>query len=373
MYKLMIVDDEELICKGLSELMEWSELGFELITTHDDGKDAIEHLQQEPIDVVLTDIKMTHVSGLELAKFVHENIPRTKVVINSGYREFDYAKQAVEYDVVHYLLKPTQFDEIERVFKQIKRELDRERLAEAEEDGHLDLVEMIHVAPSEYLQRVSHYKLFMSIILDGDADAVNGQVAAYFQEMNGLPLGAVRHIVIDLFAVLTHQFMEMGTDIWGVTRSMVDHRHILKMKGKPELQQWCESAFLDIIRCVNQNTKSSSDNVIMKALEYMERNYSQNISLEDVADRVFLNPVYFSRLFRQQVGETFTQYLTRIRMEKAMQLLKENRYKTYVVGEKVGYSNCKYFTRVFKQFTGYTTTEYMKRQMELETAGHEPK
>lgn len=373
MYKLMIVDDEELICKGLSELMEWSDMGFELITTHDDGQDAIEHLRQEPVDVVLTDIKMTHVSGLEVAKYVHEHIPRTKVVINSGYREFDYAKQAVEYDVVHYLLKPTQFDEIERVFKQLKRDLDRERMSEAEEAGQADFVEMVHVEPNEYMQWVSRYKLFMSIICDEDTDAVDSQVEAFFQEMNDLPLGAVRHIVIDMFAVLTNQFMETGTDIWGITRSMVDHRHMLKMKDKSELKNWCETALLDIIRYINLNKKASSDNVILKALEYMERNYQQNISLEDVADRVFLNPVYFSRLFKQQVGETFTQYVTKIRMEKAIQLLKENRYKTYVVGEKVGYSNCKYFTRVFKQFTGVTTTEYVKRHMELETTVHGPK
>jgi len=113
-------------------MMEWDNIGFELAATFEDGREAIAYLQENSVDVVLTDIRMRDISGLEVAQYVHEYLPHVKVVIISGYREFDYAKQAVEYNVVHYLVKPTQFDEVENIFKQIKAELDKEKTLEQE-------------------------------------------------------------------------------------------------------------------------------------------------------------------------------------------------------------------------------------------------
>jgi len=82
--------------------------------------------------------------------------------------------------------------------------------------------------------------------------------------------------------------------------------------------------------------------------------------LESVADLVFLHPVYLSKLFKQYVGINYTDYLTQIRIQKALELIGERKYKMYEVGEMVGYSNSKYFYRVFKQVTGHTPKEYCR-------------
>ncbi len=125
--KLLIVDDEEIIRKGLAGIVDWESLGYQVVATLEDGKSAIEYLDRMPVDVVLTDIKMTFVSGIDLAKFIYEQKPNIKIVLISGYKEFELARQAVRYNAFYYLLKPTNIDELVKVFGDLKLELDKER------------------------------------------------------------------------------------------------------------------------------------------------------------------------------------------------------------------------------------------------------
>ncbi|WP_127579600.1 response regulator transcription factor [Paenibacillus koleovorans] len=125
-YKLIIVDDEEHIREGLSDLVDWTSLGFELVAKLEDGIYAKALLEKTKIDIILTDVKMTHMSGLELAKHVHEHHPKTKIVLISGFKEFEFVKQAMAYNVVNYLLKPTKLSDIRSVFQDVKARLDKE-------------------------------------------------------------------------------------------------------------------------------------------------------------------------------------------------------------------------------------------------------
>ncbi|MGG1519353.1 response regulator [Paenibacillus oryzisoli] len=126
-YRLIIVDDEEHIREGLCDLVNWDSLGFQVIAKLEDGKQALEWLQKTDVDVILTDINMTFISGLELAKYVYEQYPATKVVLISGFKEFEFAKQAIAYNVVNYLLKPTKLSQIVSVFQELKLKLDKEK------------------------------------------------------------------------------------------------------------------------------------------------------------------------------------------------------------------------------------------------------
>ena len=103
---------------------------------------------------------------------------------------------------------------------------------------------------------------------------------------------------------------------------------------------------------------SSGESTIALAKKYIESNYDKEICLDDVSRHVDLSTAYFSRLFKQQTGENFIDYLIKIRMEMGKTLLHETTLKTYQVGEKVGYNNTKYFCKLFKNYTGYTPTEY---------------
>ena len=93
MYKVLLVDDEILVREAISAKIEWGHLGFELVGDCENGKAAIEFLKENPVDVVLTDICMPYLDGMGLSKYIYENMPQTRIIIFSGYSDFEYAKQ----------------------------------------------------------------------------------------------------------------------------------------------------------------------------------------------------------------------------------------------------------------------------------------
>ena len=128
MYKLLIADDEVEILNGLCNYFPWEECGFELAAQATNGEEVIQLLLHQKFDAILCDINMPHKSGLEIAAFVKNHYPSTKIVLLSGHKEFDYAQQAIHSKVYRYLLKPTQYDELFQTFSEIAKELNTQAM-----------------------------------------------------------------------------------------------------------------------------------------------------------------------------------------------------------------------------------------------------
>lgn len=126
MYKLLVVDDEYEIRSGLCKFFPWNEIGFEVVGQAENGRKAYEFLQTSHADVVLCDIMMPMMSGLELANLLSVSKPKVKVIFFSGHKDFEYARKALEYGVKSYILKSTNYNELIRVFSKIKSDLDEE-------------------------------------------------------------------------------------------------------------------------------------------------------------------------------------------------------------------------------------------------------
>lgn len=127
MYRLLFVDDEALIREGVSENVKWEKYGYELAGSCENGKEALAFIRNNPVDVVLTDICMPYLDGLQLSGKIFENYPEIKIIILSGYDEFEYAKKAIRYGVKEYLLKPITAVELGEALAGLKEELDREK------------------------------------------------------------------------------------------------------------------------------------------------------------------------------------------------------------------------------------------------------
>ncbi|SEN81212.1 response regulator [Paenibacillus sp. OV219] len=241
MYNLMIVDDEVEIRTGLKNYFPWNEIGYEVVCEAENGLQALELLKEKQVDVILSDIMMPLMSGLELAKELHENDSAIKLVFLSGYMDFQYAKQAMTYSVKNYLVKPTVYKELVEVFQSLKAELDKER--------------------SKSEQRAE------------EAD------------------------------------------------SKQENRYISAIK------------------------------------KFIDANYT-NVTLESASAHVHLNHSYTSKLFRQQTGITFMDYVIQVKMQKAAELLANPIYKTYEISEMLGYTNPHNFTRSFKRVFGKSPRDY---------------
>ena len=132
MYKVLIVDDEPEMLEGLKILIDWQHYGFKIKDTSKNGLEAVEKIQNFRYDLVITDIRMPKLDGMELIKEIYNLKPLIKVMILSGYNDFKYAKQAIQFGVKGFLLKPIDEDELVEYLIEIKNELDNKHTIEHE-------------------------------------------------------------------------------------------------------------------------------------------------------------------------------------------------------------------------------------------------
>lgn len=126
LYRIILVDDEEEIREAVKKRVDWEGCGFELVASVENGQEAMEKCEALNPDVVITDIKMPFVDGLNLGKWLYEQMPDVKLVVFSGFDDFEYAQKAIQINVTEYLLKPLKADELMCVLKKLKLQIDKE-------------------------------------------------------------------------------------------------------------------------------------------------------------------------------------------------------------------------------------------------------
>lgn len=125
MYKILIVDDEIIVRKGIKKKIDWSSLGFEVIGEASNGREALDIAEKNAPDVILTDIKMPIMDGIEMTKIINTRMPYIDVVILTGHEEFEYAKESIKLGVLDYILKPISSTELRKSLGRIKENLDK--------------------------------------------------------------------------------------------------------------------------------------------------------------------------------------------------------------------------------------------------------
>ena len=143
-YKVLLVDDEEEVRNAIEQRINWEELGFEVIGKAQNGVKAMEIAEKLQPDVVITDIKMPYMNGLELARNLKEENPGVRILILTGFDEFEYAKEAVHLEIEEYILKPVNANELSECLKRLKNVLDKER----EEKLNVRKLEQYYTFPS---------------------------------------------------------------------------------------------------------------------------------------------------------------------------------------------------------------------------------
>ncbi|WP_368279932.1 response regulator [Enterocloster citroniae] len=126
LYRIILVDDEEEVRQSIIRKINWTEAGFKVVGDAENGEDALEKVEALEPDLILTDIRMPYMDGLTLAERVRQKYPSIKIVIFSGYDDFEYAKQAIKLNVTEYILKPVNVEELTAILKRIKANLDEE-------------------------------------------------------------------------------------------------------------------------------------------------------------------------------------------------------------------------------------------------------
>ncbi|MFB3164319.1 response regulator [Neobacillus sp. 179-J 1A1 HS] len=531
MYKVMLVDDDYPVIELLSETIEWENLGLMLQSTHENGAAAFEKALNEMPDLLITDIGMPKMNGIELTKRLKELNPHLQVVILSCHSEFEFAKQALRLQVQDYLVKDMFNPEdlcqvikkiVDTLEKQKKKDVkqvqlqqlldknknsmrerfikktinqvsvdEREWLNEAESLGlQLDrttytasmaMILDYNVEKERYLSEdiltFAIQNIFSDIIKDSKSEAVFFSIGSkefilcfpdplkrkkgsfdekqecikkiqyaltkYFNMNISFMIGEsfssfteLRHELILLKSAKHQQFyMSPGTihkrevvqpendDLFSkYDEASSDFRELMVVKDEgmitpivtkwisfieekkfhPELvKEWMLKLLLDfkvklqalqlfrseyIVEGLHNKIISSNylcelrvllieffksllkrsqaaysqtkRKEILDAIGYVSRNLEKRISLEEVSSYLFINQSYFSRLFKKEVGENFVEFVTKMKISRAKELLEQTTDSVGKICERLGYDNQSYFIKLFKTHVGVTPIEF---------------
>lgn len=138
MYKVLLVDDEYMILQGLTMIIDWQALGFDVVSTARSGQEALAYLAQYPVDVMISDVNMPGMTGLDLIEAAKTNHPQLQTLILSGYQEFSYVQKAMELETKGYLLKPVDKAELQAKMKQFKDWLDAQQAESIRQETYHD-------------------------------------------------------------------------------------------------------------------------------------------------------------------------------------------------------------------------------------------
>lgn len=400
MYQLIIVDDEPITRNALKNFISQNCPDYIVSGIFSDGQEALDFLIRHPVDMVITDIRMPVMDGLALCREVHQRFCNCILVIISGYGDFEYAKKAIHYGVSNYLVKPIDFDEL-LDFLNASRE--RLELIHEEADTSLEDTELffIDIMMGNLHEKEELKRRLLSLKLPAGLDTLPGSVLhleltsghpswKYGKErisnalLNTLRLSFTQYEIYLAVKTGSHfyflSFRKDGTDIMlqpdniekailsnlGL-RCRADYRYHFSGLYDFAAHQIPDKLLspLPVIQ-EEKNTQSGDEVVIRKAMDYINANYAMDLTREDVANAVFLSSAYFSRFFKQKTGMSFSDYLTTVRMQKAIELL-GTKMKINEIARKVGYQSRNRFFINFRQYTSYTPTEYRRQILRMES------
>ena len=538
--KVFLVEDEVIIRNGIKNCIDWEAEGYEFVGEASDGELAYPQIIELKPDVLITDIKMPFMDGIELSKLVREKLPDIKIVIVSGYSEFEYAKEAIQLGVTDYLLKPISAEKLLEAISKIKESIDKKKEElSVQEQYKIDMQEKTQYEKLKFFNRlvmgnmsmsdalkqakelnieisaqvynfllfkfiedfendevaavlnkafklveeyfvqrtdaiifsrgvegwgivlmgnsaddimgvIEEFKVFINDIIsenknvryygalgsmvnrigelknsfheaniifanrfigpynkiftlddknaennsvkdrekivdtigfnginsieenrqlltkffkNGTSDEIENFIDVYFDKFNQDDLKSIimrQYITMDCYvvAVAVVKELDITTDNLDLELSkmgeLIENEHSLD-----KVKSYLRKLISYIIELRDDKAGNKNKDIVKEAKKYINDNYMQeDISLNTIAASVSMSPSYFSSIFRKDTGETVVEYLTKVRMEKAKELLRCSSKKTSEIGYEVGYKDSHYFSYIFKKTQKCTPKEY---------------
>ncbi|MDL2217952.1 helix-turn-helix domain-containing protein [Christensenellaceae bacterium OttesenSCG-928-M15] len=361
MLSVLIADDEYEARDDMIACIDWENAGIEIIGTASDGPAALEMIVNQSPDIVLIDIKMPGMSGLEVIKKSHSSACYPSYIVISGYGDFCYTQQAIQLGVSSYLLKPFRPGD---VLKAVHRSLDQidvvrklkcgnELFAFALGDGQLDgsIYESIEYPVEEENALVRSMYSDSPRLAEQALRSFFGRVLSRHTSFE-----AINNCCLMLYAQICRVLSEHG--------ERLKNNHfagVFQKEGeKISAMQFAMKAVVKEAQALLGGAHKTNL-LIQQAIEYIDRHYHEALSLEVLAKQLYISTPYLSRLFTQHVRMGFVEYVHKVRVEHAKKQLLDPRNRIADVAEGIGYSDAKYFSQVFKRETGLTPQQYRKQ------------
>ncbi len=403
---MVLADDEPFALKSEEMFLRREFPQVQIVGTAEDGIALKRMLETLNPDIALIDIRMPGLTGLEVAQMLsHQGRVHTHFIVHTAYSDFEYIKQALDLKLDGYLLKPSKREEKLETFGRLFRLVEEEKQQRKEQDALNNALSLVNpVLGSEIVRSVisgsGDEKGFLSYCAINQVEFLGGAAAVFVPEKHEdleekTVDAAVRESLLDLcryFSAVTktgvvllfllerEQDLEMQKNICEDLAFLVSQkleeftgRHFLYGVGGcyPQFSRM-HASYREAAASLNQAqplgsrsekgvSSEKAEMYLEAAKSYIQANFRRDISLSDCAQETGISPYYLSHLFREQSGETFIEYLSRVRIEEAKRLALRTELPIRELGEKVGYQNTTYFCKVFKRMTGCTISEFRKK------------
>lgn len=444
LYKLMIIDDEPFILDGLNSY-DWESLNIKVVETCENGYSALSKLESNPVDIILTDIRMPIMDGLMLIEEVFSKYPFIYIIVLSGYDDFNYARKCLKYNVTEYLLKPINTEELFKIFNNLIEKMNKEKQQKVKQSTlEKNALSAVKILRTDFVKKILNFYMDKEDIDEGSTygelifestyytvcifkpdnyellknisknehnivifalekifeefctlkklgyswinpDSYECFILCTNEEMQENGQLTIQNMVLELkktlFSIrgliLTTLSCGIGKPVHEISSIYVstkqakaalsskicEYEVILYNNNMPQIEYSIVNIDIESSSNINLKTKdkyvSTNKNYIIKvAKEYINKNYARSLTLSEVADQVYVSQEYLSCLFREITNINFIDYITKYRIDKAIGLLSDPKYKVFEIGSLVGYENARYFSSVFKKCTGRTPMEF---------------
>ncbi|MDQ0495287.1 response regulator transcription factor [Paenibacillus brasilensis] len=353
MIRVLIVDDEPWNRDIVKTFGAWEKLGMSVVGEAEDGDEAFRLTGELTPHIVITDMRMPGADGVELLQALNNHFPDVKIIVVSGYDDFAYAKHAIRYKAVDYLLKPVNPTELNAVLFKCKNELETQAAEQQQERAELDY---------EFFHKLTRYKQLLRLYFNElNQDGVNLTCRQVMQELKHLGAPSptmLGRLVQELLSLLKELAADNGLDAPTAKAGFpLSQDALSSAEHALEFVSACYVQELDqLIRQRKYKNKLNLEEV----RRYMDRHFAEPITLEQLAKNFFVSKEYMSKVFKQEYGQNVTDYIVQRRMKKAREWLADKQISIRAVAEMAGYEDVSYFYRVFKKHFGMAPGEMRK-------------
>ncbi|RDY26035.1 helix-turn-helix domain-containing protein [Romboutsia weinsteinii] len=394
--RVLVVEDEYITRNFLSSIIDWKEHDLNLIGLAKDGIEALNIIEKEKVDVVITDLKMPKMDGNTLIKRLKEKNFIGKIIVLSNYDDFSLVKDAMKNGAFEYLLKITiNQDELLNILKKAREELMQSN--KLIKDSNIIEISSEKIKVNEYLEKylkgeidlnidkvlekkyLTNYNFIYLRVLSTDVETLE-QENKLNSFMSNVINSCALHVNSKLLSLIHIRRNEFGiviktesniNDITllinNITRNV---KQYLNISFEKILQQEC-SEIKECLQLIERERNELHYKInsrvincrieIKKVIEYINNNLGKKLALESLAKIVNMNESYLSRIFKDELGMTISDYIKKTRLEKAKELLKENDMRVKDVAITIGIQDQLYFSRLFTKFFNMTPSEYREK------------
>ncbi len=343
MYKVYIVEDEHLEREALKMILDKQADNVEVIGSASSGLVALEGIQETDPDIILMDINIPEMNGIEVLRQVKKMDVNKKVILITAFNEFDFAHQAIKAKVDNFLLKPIRPEQLIEAVNQAIASLKANAKNKFEEKMNEVIFAVVQKKYSDSRKALTEYLDLLYDHYGYDLIAIQYEIQHFMEELNMISKDSCNY------------------DIISPLRSRNNNQHFVNTyQNRYDLKVEIMKAIDRIFDHLMDN-KDNRKNTIEDILNYIDRNCHKDISLDQVGEYANMSSYYLSKIFKKETGVNFVTYLTDRKIEIAKDMLINTDIPIINIALDLSYHEPNYFSKVFKKSTGMTPTEYRRK------------